>query len=49
MIYWEYKVVYTSDNLEKFLNKYGKEGWELVGFSVREIMNKLIFKRKRSE
>jgi hypothetical protein len=44
---WEYRVVYVTEYMEKVLNAYGGDGWELVGFSVRGMHDKLVFKRKK--
>lgn len=51
--WWEYKVVdshISGGQLEADLNKYGKDGWELVGFQYRiDASVLLVFKAQCTE
>ncbi len=51
-IQWEYKTEYYQQLSEKRLNEFGKQGWELVGFSTnqdhqRNVSYSYVFKRPK--
>ncbi|WP_309399706.1 DUF4177 domain-containing protein [Cerasicoccus maritimus] len=51
-IQWEYKTEYYQQLSEKRLNDFGKQGWELVGFSTNQDRNQnvsysYVFKRPK--